>query len=145
MLTPRVQMVIDVGDTEMSISVAARGEQLVSHSRYSLTADRHSPGLTTTDRRHKNTIYLPSIPARESLLLCKDKRQYLPTRKVSRYCLLALHGSIAQTHCPGGLRPAANFILRHSKCACKYWHFINNAQMNRVCLIFYVVLFPSTV
>ena len=28
------------------------------------------------------------------LLLCKGKRQYLLTCKVSTYCLLALHGSI---------------------------------------------------
>ena len=29
-----------------------------------------------------------------TILLCKAKRQYLLTCKVSRYCLLALHGSI---------------------------------------------------
>ena len=37
----------------------------------------------------------PPLPYRPTLL-CKSKRQYLLTCKVSRYCLLVLHGSIVQ-------------------------------------------------
>ena len=35
-------------------------------------------------------------PWNTPLLLCKIKRQYLLTCEVSRYCLLALYGSIIQ-------------------------------------------------
>ena len=34
---------------------------------------------------------------RATIRLCKPKRQYLFTCEVSRYCLLALHGSIVRT------------------------------------------------
>ena len=46
-----------------------------------------------------------------SVLLCKAKRQYLLTCKVSRYCLLALHGSVAVTT-PGGERVRPDPLTR---------------------------------
>ena len=49
-----------------------------------------------------NRVY--HVRKRRPILLCKDKRQYLLTWKVSRYCLLPLHGSYYFTKLPVTLR-----------------------------------------
>ena len=51
-----------------------------------------------------------------TVLLCKAKRQYLLTCKVSRYCLLALHGRVKQgiNHCPQG----ACIVFEYIVCVC---------------------------
>ena len=51
---------------------------------------KHNTIIITSGPTSLLVLCWPSI---KSTLLCKDKMQYLLTCKVSRYCLLALHGS----------------------------------------------------
>ena len=50
-------------------------------------------GCRYADWQHWPTV--PAMSLTAAAMLCKAKRQYLLTCKVSRYCLLALHGTAA--------------------------------------------------
>ena len=64
---------------------------------YVLTKWSKTPFISFRDVRFgriKTVLTLRGLTLPSSILPCKTKRQYLLTCKVSRYCLLALHGSI---------------------------------------------------
>ena len=52
-------------------------------------------GQGHTDQETRASWNLVNLSYQLSIQLCKVKRQYLLTCKVSRYCLLTLHGRIA--------------------------------------------------
>ena len=86
----------------------------------SATLAQHSTNIASTSRvlrsslmRVKFNLNIPSqrdypdhdIP-HSRVLLCKGKRQYLLTCKVSRYCLLPSHGSVSATRLVYAILPS---------------------------------------
>ena len=58
------------------------------------------PALARVEEVSNSLYDCVILPSKNIDVFCKAKRQYLLTCKVSRYCLLALHGSIVMLRNP---------------------------------------------